>query len=64
MAGGKKKTNKRPDTRPARTRYWESRKLEEHKVRHLVKYCKMTKEAALRHWRKVRQTRMKLRKIA
>jgi len=45
-----RKKSKRPDKRPARLRYWMKRTLEERKIRHLMKYCGMTRQQAYRFW--------------
>ena len=44
---------------PARERYWRLGKLEEHKVRNLVRYNGMSVLEAKRFWFEVRKTRMK-----
>jgi hypothetical protein len=44
------KMSKNPDARPAKKRYWASRKLEKHKVANLMKHCGMSKAEALRFW--------------
>lgn len=56
----KKKTNKRPDKRPARARYWNERKLEKHKVRNLMRHNGFASKAeALKFWKSVRTKRMR-----
>jgi len=44
------KKSKSPDKRPARQRYWITRKLEERKVGNLMKYCGMSKQQAYNFW--------------
>jgi len=45
------KKSKKPDKRPARLRYWATKRLEERKIRNLMKHCGMTKQQAYRFWR-------------
>jgi len=52
------KKAKRPDTRPARKRYWMKRTLELRKVKHLIRYCGMTTQSAYKRWHKDRQGRV------
>lgn len=54
--GGK---GKKKDARPARAAYWNRGTLEKHKVRKLMLFCGMTKEAATKLWRATRHTRIK-----
>jgi hypothetical protein len=56
------KKSKQPDKRPARARYWATRRLETRKVRNLVKCCGMTLEAAKKKWAATRTTRIKTAK--
>ena len=49
------KKSKRPDNRPARSRYWARRSLERNKVRNLVKHNGMEPPEALAFWRRARQ---------
>jgi len=44
---------------PARQRYWQSGRLEERKVRHLMVHNGMTRSAAMALWRSVRLGRRK-----
>ncbi len=53
------KKSKRPDTRPARLRYWTESHLEKNKVRNLVRCNGMTVEEARAFWRRVRTKRMR-----
>jgi hypothetical protein len=53
---GRKGKNK--DRRPAKIRYWNRRRLETAKVRHLVRHCGMEPKEALRYWHGVRQGRV------
>lgn len=53
------KKQKRPDTRPARARYWANRTLQKRKVRNLVRHCRMNPADALEHWLRARQGRVK-----
>jgi len=53
------KKAKKPDTRPARKRYWASRTLEKHKIKNLMKGG-MSKQQAYNHWHRVRKTRVPL----
>jgi len=54
MAQKAKKT-KMPDKRPARARYWASKKLSKRKIRNLVKHNGFETEAkANSYWRSVR----------
>ncbi|KKM78026.1 hypothetical protein LCGC14_1364170 [marine sediment metagenome] len=50
---------KAPDDRPARARYWNTKQLEKHKVRNLVRCCGMDKAKATVYWRSVRKRRIK-----
>jgi hypothetical protein len=62
-----KKKGKRPDKRPARLRYWMSGRLEERKIRNLMKYCGMSKQSAYKFWHNTRKGRVKdgiLHKVA
>jgi len=51
------KKSKRPDKRPARTRYWMSKHLERNKVRNLIKHCNMDKAFATTFWQESRNYR-------
>ena len=53
------KKTKKPDTRPARLRYWMESHLEKNKVRNLVRCNGMTVEEARVYWRRVRTKRMR-----
>ena len=53
------KKSKRRDARPARARYWASRRLEERKVANLMKHCGMSRQAAFNRWHSERKTRLK-----
>jgi hypothetical protein len=55
--GGKK--SKAKDNRPARKRYWLKRTLEKNKIKNLMKYCKMSKEQAMKFWHSNRKGRVK-----
>jgi len=46
----KSKKSKRPDLRPARSRYWRSHMLEERKISNLVKYNDLTRPQAEKKW--------------
>ena len=62
-----KKKGKRPDKRPARLRYWMSGRLEERKIRNLMKYCGMSRQSAYKRWHNTRKGRVKdgiLRQVA
>lgn len=52
------KKTKRPNKTPSRTKYWAQRRLEKHKVNHLMKSNGMTEGNALTHWRKERKGRV------
>ena len=61
------KKSKRRDMRPARARYWASRRLEERKITNLMKHCGMSRQSAYNRWHTERKTRVKdgyLRNIA
>lgn len=45
------KKSKRPDKRPARAKYWASRRLEEKKIRNLMDHCGMSRQQAYHTWR-------------
>ena len=53
------KKTKKPDTRPARLRYWMENHLEKSKVRNLVRCNGMTEANARAYWRQVRTKRMR-----
>ena len=53
------KKTKKPDTRPARIRYWMEGHLEKNKVRNLVRCNGMTEADARAYWREVRTKRMR-----
>lgn len=53
------KKSKKPDTRPARLRYWTESHLEKNKVRKLVRCNGMTEVDARVYWRSVRTKRMR-----
>ena len=53
------KKSKKPDTRPARLRYWMESHLEKSKVRNLVRCNGMTETDARVYWREVRTKRMR-----
>ena len=55
----KKNTGKTPDRRPARANYWTRGALKRHKVRNLVKFCRMTRADAERLWKGLRTKRIK-----
>lgn len=52
------KKSKRKDDKPSRIRYWMKRTLETRKVKHLMKYCKMSKQSAYNFWHKSRKGRV------
>jgi hypothetical protein len=57
---GKRRTgkkSKKPDNRPARKRYWSSRKLMANKVRNLVVHNGMNEVEAKDYWKKARSGR-------
>lgn len=54
--GGKK--SKRRNKGPARLRYWLKRTLEARKIRHLMKYCGMSKQTAYNSWHQSRRGRV------
>jgi hypothetical protein len=56
---GVKKSGKRPDKRPARDRYWATRRLETRKVNNLMRCCGMSKQSAYNFWHKTRQGRVR-----
>jgi len=52
----KSKSSKRPDNRPARARYWSSKRLRKKKIANLVRHNGFeTEAAAIAHWLSVRQ---------
>lgn len=57
--GKVKKTNKSPDKRPARANYWARKRLQERKVKNLMRRNKMTRAEALAFWLKARTKRVK-----
>ncbi len=57
-SGGKK--GKRPDLRPARSRYWASGQLVVNKIRHMVKSNGLTVRQAFQLWQ---STRTRTKKI-
>ena len=54
----RKKKAKRADKRPARLRYWFTRRLEARKVANLMKYCGMSKQSAFNFWHRTRKGRV------
>ena len=61
------KKSKRRDKRPARARYWATRKLEERKIANLIKHCGMSRQSAYNRWHFERKGRVKdgyLRNVA
>ena len=48
------KANMRGSKRPSRARYWASGKLRKHKVRNLIRCCRMTRADAEKLWDAVR----------
>jgi hypothetical protein len=58
MAKQQSRKSKSKDERPARKRYWTRRKLEQHKVRQLVKWRGITYEQALKVWQQARKGRV------
>jgi len=52
------KRSKAPDNRPARKKYWASRKLEKNKVKHLMKSQGITRSEATTFWNNVRKGRV------
>lgn len=52
---GRAKGSKKPDKRPARARYWNSGNIKRRKIRNMVKFCKMSIEAATAEWSKNRK---------
>ena len=61
------KKSKRRDKRPARARYWATRKLEERKIANLIKHCGMSRQSAYNRWHAERKGRVKdgyLRNVA
>ncbi len=44
------KKSKRPDNRPARTRYWMSKHLRRNKIRNIMRSTNLTKEEATKLW--------------
>jgi len=61
------KKSKRRDARPARARYWATRRLEERKIGNLMKYCGMSRQSAYNKWHSERKGRVKdgfLRNVA
>jgi hypothetical protein len=57
--GRKNRKHGRNKRKPAKQRYWAEGRLEEHKVRNLVRHNGMTEEQARKFWRAVRTKRMK-----
>jgi hypothetical protein len=55
------KKSKRPDKRPARDRYWNYQRLRHNKIRNLMRFCGLSKEAAERRWDADRKGRMRTR---
>lgn len=53
------KKSKRKDMRPARARYWATRRLEERKIQALIKHCGMSRQSAFNRWHAERKTRVK-----
>ena len=53
------KRAKKPDTRPARARYWAEKHLQKNKIRHIMKNSNMTEAQAFNHWMSARKGRMK-----
>lgn len=49
--------SKAPDHRPARDRYWSKHRLQQNKVRNLVRSHGMTEDVATKFWLKVRAGR-------
>ncbi len=52
------KKSKSKDNRPARKKYWASRKLEKNKVKSLMKSQKMTRAEATTFWNNERKGRV------
>jgi hypothetical protein len=44
------KKSKRLDKRPARSKYWMKRTLEQKKIRNLMRCCGMTRAQAMKTW--------------
>lgn len=55
---GLSKKSKRSDNKPSRLRYWFKRTLETRKVKHLMKYCRMSKQTAYNFWHSSRKGRV------
>jgi len=53
------KRSKAPDNRPARKKYWASRKLEKNKVKNLMKSQGMSRAEATEFWNNTRKGRVK-----
>ena len=58
MAGSGGKKSKSRDDRPARKEYWRKRKLEERKIKNLIKHCGMTRQSAYNRWHRERTGRV------
>jgi hypothetical protein len=54
---GKRKKKGGRNNGPARQRYWQYGRLEENKVRRIMRATGMTREAARKYWREMREGR-------
>lgn len=55
IQGSRPKKTKRPDTRPARSRYWISGRLALNKIKNLVRCNGLTVEEATQQWEETRK---------